>query len=170
MSSQGRASRPNRAEGRSPRQRETFAQAYPHIAKWVRGHGWIKWGDDLFPLERRSCIRALDEGGLIWAGKESYPTPDDALRDLDAALVEAAADQHQPAHQLGPLHRDQQRHDRPVAPAVPGAAHLRGTESASASVHALSSSRPVAGEVSHELSDRLERRQVAPAPAAPTRW
>jgi hypothetical protein len=83
MSSRRRASRPARAEGR---QRETFAQAYPHIAEWVRGYGWIEWGDDLFPLERRSCIRALNEGGLIWAGKETNPTVDDALRDLDAAL------------------------------------------------------------------------------------
>jgi hypothetical protein len=52
----------------------------------VRGYGWIEWGDDLFPLERRSCIRALNEGGLIWAGEETYPTADAALRDLDAAL------------------------------------------------------------------------------------
>jgi hypothetical protein len=86
MSSRRRASRPDRAEERSPRQRESFAQTYPHIAEWVRGYGWIEWGDDLFPLERRSCIRALDEGGLIWAGEETYPTVDDALRDLDAAL------------------------------------------------------------------------------------
>jgi hypothetical protein len=86
MSSRRRASRPDRADGGRGRQRETFAQTYPHIARWVRGYGWIEWGDDLYPLERRSCIRALDAGGLIWAGKETYPTVDDALRELDAAL------------------------------------------------------------------------------------
>jgi hypothetical protein len=86
VSSRRRASQPKHAEERPARQLETFAQCYPHIAKWVRGYGWIEWGDDLFPLERPSCIRALDEGGLIWAGKDSYPTPDAALQDLDAGL------------------------------------------------------------------------------------
>lgn len=86
MSSKRRASHPQHADTHSPRQPEMFAQRYPHIAKWVRGYGWIEWGDDLFPLERPSCIRALDEGGLIWAGKDRYPTLDDALQDLDAAL------------------------------------------------------------------------------------
>jgi hypothetical protein len=66
MSSKHRASHPKHAGEHSPYQPGTFAQNYPHIAKWVRGYGWIEWGDDLFPLERRSCIRALDEGGLIW--------------------------------------------------------------------------------------------------------
>ena len=86
MSSRRRASQAEQVEEPSQRQPMTFGQSYPHIEKWVRGYGWIEWGDDLFPLERRSCIRALDEGGLIWAGKATYPTVDAALRDLDAAL------------------------------------------------------------------------------------
>jgi len=86
MSRKRRASQPKHAEERTARQLETFAQRYPHIAKWVRGYGWIEWGDDLCPLERPSCIRALDEGGLIWAGKDSYPTLEAALQDLDAGL------------------------------------------------------------------------------------
>jgi hypothetical protein len=88
MSSRRRASQPDHAERRSPRQLGTFAQTYPHIARWVRGYGWIEWGDDLFPLERRSCIRALDEGGLVWAGEETYATVDDALRDLGRRIRE----------------------------------------------------------------------------------
>ena len=63
-----------------------FARDYPHIAKFIRGYGWIEWGDDLFPLDRPSCIRALDEGGLVWAGNATYATADEALQDLDAAL------------------------------------------------------------------------------------
>src|SRR5687767_2817023 len=86
MTSKRGASRPKPAEERRPRPPEKFAQTYPHITKWVRGYGWIEWGDDLSPLERRSCIRALDGSGLIWAGKATYPTIDDALRDLDTAL------------------------------------------------------------------------------------
>lgn len=86
MSSKRGASPSEHSAERSGRQPVIFAQTYPNIAKWVLGHGWIEMGDDLFPLERRSCIRALDEGGLIWAGQETYPTVDDALRDLDTAL------------------------------------------------------------------------------------
>ena len=78
---------PKRAEERSQQQPMTFDQSYPHIAKWVRGYGWIEWGDDLFPLERPSCIRALDEGGLIWAGKDRYPTLDDALHEPNRQVV-----------------------------------------------------------------------------------
>lgn len=74
------------AATKEPGQPAGFARDYPHIAKFVRGYGWIEWGDNLFPLERRSCIRALDEGGLVWAGKETCPTADAALHDLDAAL------------------------------------------------------------------------------------
>ena len=29
---------------------------------------------------------ALDEGGVVWEGEATYPTVDDALRALDAAL------------------------------------------------------------------------------------
>ena len=71
---------------RATPQRSVVAGAYPNVAKWVKGYGWIELGDDLAPLERRSFIRAVDEGGLIWAGEESYPTLDAALRDLDDSL------------------------------------------------------------------------------------
>ena len=74
------------AKERAALQEPVVTTTYPNIAKWVTGYGWIEMGDDLAPLERRSFIRALDEGGLIWAGKATYPTVDDALRDLDAAL------------------------------------------------------------------------------------
>jgi hypothetical protein len=63
-----------------------FASTYPSIAKWVNGYGWIEMGDDLPGIPQRSFVRALDEGGLIWAGKPTYRTVDDALRALDEAL------------------------------------------------------------------------------------
>jgi hypothetical protein len=60
-----------------------FAQAYPAIARWVAAHGWIEVGyDDV----SRAVVRALDVGGLIWEGEATYPTLDDALGALDAAL------------------------------------------------------------------------------------
>ncbi len=35
----------------------------------------------------RSFIRALDDGGMVWEGRKSYPTLDAALQDLETALV-----------------------------------------------------------------------------------
>jgi len=83
VSRQRRAPRKN--EG-TERQTSVFANDYPSIAKWVDGYGWIEMGDDLPGIPQRSFIRALDEGGVIWAGEPTYRTVDDALRALDEAL------------------------------------------------------------------------------------
>jgi hypothetical protein len=66
------------------RRRRTFAELYPNVARWVRGYGWIELGDD---LPGPAFVLALDEGGIIWAGEATYPTVDDALQALDAALA-----------------------------------------------------------------------------------
>jgi hypothetical protein len=42
----------------------------------------------------QSFERALDEGGLIWEGREHYATLDDALRDLEARLAAWMQEQH----------------------------------------------------------------------------
>ena len=57
---------------------------YPTIARWVMEYGWSEMGHDDM---RRSFVRALDEGGLVWEGQEDYASLDDALRDLEAGLV-----------------------------------------------------------------------------------
>ncbi len=62
---------------------ESVERAYPHIARWVKTHGWIEIGSDDY---RSSFVRALDEGGMIWEGAASYPSLDAALRALDTAL------------------------------------------------------------------------------------
>ena len=57
---------------------------YPTIARWVQEYGWIEIGqDDMSP----SFVRALNEGGMVWEGRKSYPTLDAALQDLETALV-----------------------------------------------------------------------------------
>lgn len=68
----------------------SFEQTYPNISWWVREQGWIEVGHDEW--SRHSFVRALDPGGLVWEGKTSYPTIDDALRAMDAALAEHVAD------------------------------------------------------------------------------
>jgi hypothetical protein len=62
----------------------TVEQTYPAIARWVASYGWIELGHD----GSRSVVRALDVGGMIWEGEPTYPTLDDALRALEAALAQ----------------------------------------------------------------------------------
>jgi len=59
-------------------------EAFPHLTKWVKTHGWIEIGSDEFS---RSFIRALDSGGIVWEGSRDYPTLESALQALDDALA-----------------------------------------------------------------------------------
>jgi hypothetical protein len=58
-------------------------EAFPTIALWTRSWGWIEIGQN---DTRRSMVRALDEGGMVWEGKVKYATLDELLQDLEAAL------------------------------------------------------------------------------------
>jgi hypothetical protein len=62
---------------------EPAERAHPHLARWVTAHGWIEIGSDGYSP---SFVRALDEGGMVWEGAETYPSLDAALRALDSAL------------------------------------------------------------------------------------
>ncbi len=62
-----------------------FEESYPNLSRWVKTHGWIEIGQD---EESDSFIRALDEGGLVWEGRQSYDTLDDAMQDLEKGLAE----------------------------------------------------------------------------------
>ena len=46
--------------------------------------GWIAMGQDDMS---RSCIRALDDGGLVWEGRAQYPTLEAALQALETRLA-----------------------------------------------------------------------------------
>jgi hypothetical protein len=63
---------------------QSLDATYPTITRWVQEYGWIEIGQDEMS---RSFIRALDEGGLVWEGRKSYPTLDAALQDLEAGLA-----------------------------------------------------------------------------------
>lgn len=62
----------------------SFDETYPHVARWVKEHGWIELGYDGMS---RSWIRALDEGGLIWEGGDASESVDIAFQQLEAALT-----------------------------------------------------------------------------------
>ena len=63
---------------------DSLAQTYPHVARWVRDHGWIEIGDDGMS---RSFVRALDEGGLVWEGGTARTTLTAALQELEQAVA-----------------------------------------------------------------------------------
>ena len=63
----------------------SFEEMYPHIAEFVETHGWIELGQ----IEGFSAfVMALDEGGLVWEGKETYKTLGQAFQDLEKGLAE----------------------------------------------------------------------------------
>lgn len=65
----------------------TFESRYPNVAHFVDAIGWIEIGtNDDTPLT--SFIRALDIGGMIWEGEDSYPSLDAAFADLEQALID----------------------------------------------------------------------------------
>lgn len=63
---------------------QSVDEAFPHLTAWVTTHGWIEIGSDDY---RRSFIRALDSGGMVWEGSFEYPTLESALQALDDALA-----------------------------------------------------------------------------------
>jgi len=62
----------------------SFEEAYPNIAHFIDTMGYITIGHDNSPLT--SFIRAIDPGGMVWEGKDTYKRLDEALQDLEAGL------------------------------------------------------------------------------------
>jgi hypothetical protein len=66
-------------------QEGVFANAFPHIAEWVRAGGYVEIGyTDPYV---RAFVCALDEGGTIYQGRTEYASIDEALQDLDAGIA-----------------------------------------------------------------------------------
>jgi SOS-response transcriptional repressor LexA len=62
-----------------------FESNYPDLAQWILGGGWVELGQTDYT---RSMARALDEGGMVWEGKERYACLDDLLRDLNEGIAQ----------------------------------------------------------------------------------
>ena len=62
---------------------QPFLAAYPNIAEWVMGSGWIEFGRDDYS---NSLIRVLNEGGMVWESKGKYANLDEALKAADTAI------------------------------------------------------------------------------------
>jgi hypothetical protein len=53
---------------------QSIEQIYPHLARWVKDHGFVEIGYDDYS---RSFVRALDIGGMVWEGATRYLILDD---------------------------------------------------------------------------------------------
>jgi hypothetical protein len=62
---------------------KTFEEQYPTIHRFVEEHGSIEIG--LHEMIS-SFVRAYDLGGTVYEGKDSYPSMEAALQDLEAGI------------------------------------------------------------------------------------
>ena len=74
---------PAASNGVSNPQRGAVEKAYPSIAEWVKGCGWIEIGDQDW---QGFVVRALDSGGLIFE-TEGCRSLGDALAALETNLA-----------------------------------------------------------------------------------
>jgi len=81
-----KANKPTKASKKLPP--DPFTALYPNIAAWVQD-GWVEIGQTDWS---RSFVRAMDIGGMVWEGEESYPNPHEAPRALDAGIAEWLAE------------------------------------------------------------------------------
>jgi hypothetical protein len=64
-------------------QSKTFEIQYPTIHRFVEEIGRIEIGQD----EMISAfVRAYDQGGTVYEGKDTYPSMEAALQDLEAGI------------------------------------------------------------------------------------
>lgn len=63
---------------------DSFETTYPHIADWVKFYGWIQIGRD---YDSDPFVQVLNDGGLVWKGRQSYKTLDEAWQALEKALA-----------------------------------------------------------------------------------
>ena len=62
-----------------------FDECYTNIIWWSQDRGWIELGQDQY---RRSLIRVLDIGGMLWEGKVEYDTTAAALDAADSFIAQ----------------------------------------------------------------------------------
>ncbi|MGA7933472.1 MAG: hypothetical protein WCA35_07985 [Kovacikia sp.] len=69
---------------------KSFEEQYPTIHRFVEEMGRIEIGlDEVLS----AFVRAYDFGGTVYEGKDSYPSMEAALQDLEAG-IQAYLDEH----------------------------------------------------------------------------
>lgn len=64
--------------------------SYPHLWRWVTEFGTVEVGHC---GQTRSFIRVLDEGGMVWKGRQSYRSLEAAMADAEAGATRWMKDQ-----------------------------------------------------------------------------
>jgi hypothetical protein len=62
-----------------------FEETHPNTCRFVNENGCIEIGQSDMTS---AFVKAYDEGGTVYEGQDSYPSPDAALQDLDAGIKE----------------------------------------------------------------------------------
>jgi hypothetical protein len=62
---------------------KTFETQYPTIHYFVEDTGWIEIGQNNMIS---AFVRAYDQGGTVYEGKDTYPSMEAALQDLEAGI------------------------------------------------------------------------------------
>lgn len=61
-----------------------FGNRYPNISDWLED-GTIEIGRGEYGND--SFVKVIDEGGVVWEGKDRYATLDEAFNDTENALT-----------------------------------------------------------------------------------
>ena len=61
-----------------------FEQKYPNITRFSNDYGYVEIGVSNPYVS--AFIKAYDEGGTAWEGKDQYENIDEALEDLELGL------------------------------------------------------------------------------------
>jgi hypothetical protein len=64
-----------------------FDDAYPNLAWFVQKQGWLELGEETASGYCISFIRVLDAGGMVWEGKPTYASIDEALQDAERGVL-----------------------------------------------------------------------------------
>ena len=67
-----------------------FESRYPHIAAWIDLDGYVEIGYD---YNTDTCVRALDEGGMVWSGGQRDGTLEEWLQALNSGVKDFMKEQ-----------------------------------------------------------------------------
>ena len=62
----------------------SFELKYPNITRFTEDYGWVEIG--ISNPYVTAFLKAYDEGGTVWEGKDSYTSMDQALEELEQGI------------------------------------------------------------------------------------
>ena len=62
----------------------SFELKYPNITRFTEDYGWVEIG--VSNPYVTAFVKAYDEGGTVWEGKDNYKNMDQALEELERGI------------------------------------------------------------------------------------